>query len=434
MLYLKILGTILITYVSVMNLSLFKFKPKEMLLMIALTEAISCILISMGEFAGIIAIIIIPIIFLWKKSASIVRSISIPIVSVLIVIISDYLLSTISISLFGIGVDIIKSNIKLYWRFIIVEFILVFIISSLIGIIINKKSKISNMEFKGKFACLIIISLLLTLIIFYTNIILGSAGDNSNKIIKINGILFLAYFVLLMIIMYILIKSVAKDFEFKNKQNQLENLQEYTNNLENLYTEMRAFRHDYINILSSMIGYIENKDMDGLKKYFNTNIIPLSESIESNNFKIGLLKNIKIPELKGIFSSKLIRAQELGIDVFIDIMEPIEKINIHIIDLCRCVGILLDNAIEASQKLDKPSMKVGIINKESSVLIVIINSCCEDVPPIHKIYQKGFSTKGKNGGLGLSNLKEIIGKYDNISLDTIIENGEFKQHLETTNK
>ncbi|WP_242857036.1 sensor histidine kinase [Pseudobacteroides cellulosolvens] len=253
------------------------------------------------------------------------------------------------------------------------------------------------------------------------------------KIIRVNGILFFSYFLLLMIIIYILITSITKEMDLKNKQIQFESLQEYTCSLEKLYTDMRAFRHDYINILSSMIGYIESKDIESLEKYFNEKIFPLSKGMASNNFKLGLLSNIKITEIKGIFSSKLIRAQELNINVFIDIAEPIEKINMDIIDLSRVIGILLDNAIEAAIKCDEPFMKVAVINKENSVLIVIINSIYEEVP-IYKIYEKGFSTKGVNRGLGLYNLKQITGKCDNVSLDTIIENGEFKQLVEIANR
>lgn len=197
---------------------------------------------------------------------------------------------------------------------------------------------------------------------------------------------------------------------------------------------MRVFRHDYINILSSMVGYIEDKDMVGLEKHFNNNIMPLSEGMKSNNFKIGLLQNIKVPEIKGIIASKVIRAQEVGIDVTIEVMEPVETISMDIIDLSRSVGILLDNAIEAAQKCDKPYIKFALINKEKSIVMIIINGTPEDTPPIYKIYKKGFSTKGENRGLGLYNLKEIIGKYNSVFLDTAINNGDFTQSLEIKNK
>ena len=46
---------------------------------------------------------------------------------------------------------------------------------------------------------------------------------------------------------------------------------------------------------------------------------------------------------------------------------------------------------------------------------------------IEEIYEMGFSTKGKNRGLGLSNVKEIISKYEDIILETDIETNNFIQ-------
>ena len=66
-------------------------------------------------------------------------------------------------------------------------------------------------------------------------------------------------------------------------------------------------------------------------------------------------------------------------------------------------------------------MAIGFIKKNNSVIIVVSNSFSGDIPPIHKLYKLGFSTKGENRGLGLSNLREIMSKYNNVSIDTRIE-------------
>lgn len=430
--YLMSLGSIILLYISMINLSEFKVKKTEVFFMIGLSLLFQIILVNESEFIVLIPIMIIASTYIYINNRNWVRSISIPIISLIIYVVIDYLIGTMYIYVFSIDPGIVRGNPKLYWITYTIYLIVNFIITKFLGNLINKKIEVSNSDFKGKCGFLIVISLLLTVCIFYTNIVIQVNNNLGIKAVKLNSILFFAYFILLMVIMGILIKNIKKDIEYKSKQVELQNLQEYVGNLENLYTDMRAFRHDYINILSSMIGYIEDKDIEGLEKYFNEKIAPLGKGMESNNFKIGLLKNIKIPEIKGILSSKLIRAQELSIDVFIDIVEAIEKIDIDIIDLSRIIGILLDNAIEAAEKSDKPSMKVAFINKKKSVLIAIINSFAEEVP-IYKIYQKGFSTKGENRGLGLYNLKQITGKYKNVSIDTIIENGEFKQFVEITN-
>jgi two-component system sensor histidine kinase AgrC len=274
-----------------------------------------------------------------------------------------------------------------------------------------------------------LLSLLLTVVIFYSNIILSRRKVSAFKIYQVNDIMFLAYFVLLIVFMYILIKSLTKELDLRNKQEQFENLKQYTTNLESLYSDMRSFRHDYINILASMVGFIQNDDMDGLRTHFNSKIMPLSNSMENNNFKIGNLKNIQVPEIKGILSSKLIRAQEMGIEVHIEITEPIKDFNMDIMDLSRGIGILVDNSIEAAIECDEPNLEFAIINEEKHLKILIINSCSDKTPPIYKIYENGFSTKGNGRGIGLYNLKKMLSKYKKASLDTIIEEGKFKQIL-----
>jgi two-component system sensor histidine kinase AgrC len=418
------------------NLNPKKLKIKSLIVTIITTEILGILLLILKEsrFSVLIPLIIISVVLLYKNSKNIIMSIIIPLISILIGVVSDNFSGYIYISATGQNIDRVEKSILTYYMVESITLLLAFIISKLIGILLNKKLKISNLELKRKPAALIVLSVILTFTIFYVNIILENGTISNSEMMAINAISFAAYFVLLMIIMYILIRSITKDLEIKNKQLQFENLQEYTTNLETLYTDMRAFRHDYINIISSLVGYIENKDMDGLEKHFNANIIPLSKGIESNNFKLGLLKNIKLPELKGIVSSKVIRAQELGIDVFIDIAEPIEKIDMNVIDLCRVVGILIDNAVEATLNCDKPSLKIGFVNKKNSVIIVVINSYHGDMPPLSKIFQKGFSTKGENRGLGLSNLKEIINNCKNVSLDTAIETEGFIQNIEIAYK
>jgi two-component system sensor histidine kinase AgrC len=226
---------------------------------------------------------------------------------------------------------------------------------------------------------------------------------------------------------------IRKEEKFKYKQMQLDKLKEYTENLEQLYMDMRKFRHDYINIISTMGGFIEDRDIDGLEDHFNKHIYPLNKKINRNNYKLGLLKNIELSEIKSLISAKVIRAQELGLDIIIDVAEPITKINMDIIDLSRCLGIVFDNAIEAALESEKKEVNMALINKKGSVIIVVINTFNGEILPLPKLFKDGFSTKGKNRGLGLGNLKDIVSQYKNITLDTYIKDSKFFQEIDISN-
>ncbi len=427
--YIQILVTVLLIYVSIINLVSYKLSLKDLFIMILAAELIAVPVAQIEEFLAIIPMIIITGVILYKYDKNLMISIIIPIGAVLIGVVADYIVSNTYISLFGINVTRGNFNIGVA----LLEFFICIMISKGIGYLLNKKIKLTNINLKGKYGVLIVLSLLLTLIIFYTNIYLGSKAGFNEDVLRANGILFLTYFILLGVILFVLIRSLTKELEFRNKQKEFENLKQYTESLEKLYSDMRVFRHDYINIISSMIGYIDNRDMDGLERHFYENIIPVSKSMQKKDFKIGAIKNIHIPEIKGIVSSKLIRAQELGLDVHVEVVENIDDIKMNIIDLSRILGILLDNAIEASKESLEFKLKLAFIKTEKAIIIVISNSYKEKNISLNKIFKPNYSTKGSGRGIGLNNLKKIIDDYDNVFLETSIVESNFTQELEIKN-
>lgn len=366
---------------------------------------------------------------LYIKLRQLLLSIFIPIISLLLSIISEYILE---LSKFPTIISSMVDNLSNEELTMLVPTFLVFLLNpllSLVGSYLFSKFKGYEMFFK-RYGVLFTVLTGVTIIIFYVNILIGKQQGFSEENIRANSFLFLFYFLLLLTVFVVLTRMVNKEAKMHNKQLQYERLTEYTENLEALYTDMQKFRHDYINILLTMSEYIRTKDIDNLETYFTNKILPISQGMQSDNYKLGTLKNVKIQEVKGILSSKIIRAQELNIDGVVEVVEPIETLNMDSLKLCRCLGILLDNAIEEALQSEEPTLRVALIKREGTVLIVVTNSCRPNGPELYKIYEKGFSTKGTNRGLGLSNLKEIVSKCDNVTLDTYIKDDLFIQELE----
>ena len=103
------------------------------------------------------------------------------------------------------------------------------------------------------------------------------------------------------------------------------------------------------------------------------------------------------------------------------------------VELSRIIGIIVDNAIEASENLEEPLINIAFIDNEEAVTFIVMNKCSDDIPKIHELFEQGFSTKGDNRGLGLSTLKELTDSNENVLLDTVIENGYFEK-VEINNK
>ncbi|MDK2587116.1 GHKL domain-containing protein [Romboutsia sedimentorum] len=220
------------------------------------------------------------------------------------------------------------------------------------------------------------------------------------------NILFILYFITFMT--FLLLVSII------NNENRLKEINEYNNKLEKMTNEMKRFRHDYKNILLSMNGYIQENDMEGLRKLFYCSIEPLSKNINSYNLNITSISNIKNLELKGIVLAKLIKAEDLGIDINISTYGNIDNININIIDLCRVIGIMLDNCIEASLECNKPNIDICIEKKSNCTSFLISNTYINKIDNIADLFKQDISTKGANRGIGLSNLNEILDNYEDV--------------------
>lgn len=98
------------------------------------------------------------------------------------------------------------------------------------------------------------------------------------------------------------------------------------------------------------------------------------------------------------------------------------------------MGVFLDNAIEATLETEQPQIGLNIIQNKSSVSIIISNYFRNNGIVLHKLKQKGFSTKSGYQGIGLSNAQKIISSYDNIAYETTIQHDCFIQHMELADR
>ena len=271
--------------------------------------------------------------------------------------------------------------------------------------------------------------LLLITIYLFDNLIPGQNGS-IGKMIYNNALHISGYLLVMLFLLLAMRRSYLEQIQAETKKKAMQDLQDYTHNLEVMYNGLRSFKHDYINILLSLSGYIENCDMDELKNFFETKIFPTKNLITQGDYKLNQLSNIAVLEIKSLLSAKMIYAHESGIDVTIDIPNPVGNFPIDTVDLARILGIFLDNAIEATLETTQPQIGLNIIQHQIGVAIIISNYFRDNGLLLHRLKQKGFSTKTGHQGIGLSNAQKIISSYDNVLLETTMQCGCFMQHME----
>lgn len=110
----------------------------------------------------------------------------------------------------------------------------------------------------------------------------------------------------------------------------------------------------------------------------------------------------------------------------------LNTLKMKIYEFARILGILLDNAIEASSECEEKIINITFRNdtKNNRQLITVENSYKNKEVDTEKIFEKGISEKENHTGLGLWEVRKIIKKNDNVNLFTTKTDQFFSQQLE----
>ncbi len=171
--------------------------------------------------------------------------------------------------------------------------------------------------------------------------------------------------------------------------------------VENMYRQIRGWRHDYRNHIQVMKAYAARGDLDALRRYLDeldTDLATVDTVVKTGN-----------PMTDAILNSKINLARSKGIQVRADASIPV-KLGISELDLCCILGNLFDNAIEASQLLpeERRQIRVYMDMKGRQLYISFTNFTAGGKLP--KRQGRFASTKGAGRGLGLLRMDDIVEK------------------------
>ena len=226
-------------------------------------------------------------------------------------------------------------------------------------------------------------------------------------------------------------ERLEKEEEIERKIKEQELFQKYTDEIVELYNEIRGFRHDYAGMLVSFKSSIDSGDMENVQNIYDKVLLEANLSLRSDKYTSFDLNNVGIPAFRSVLTEAMLRAKEADLDVTFEIREYIAEVSnsLSLLDFVRMISILLNNAVEGAAESYEKKLHISLVKVESSTIFVVQNSRKKGYLDCHQIFERGFSTKGTNRGLGLDNIKEIIEEYDEITLETEITEDTFTQVL-----
>lgn len=223
---------------------------------------------------------------------------------------------------------------------------------------------------------------------------------NNWKALAVIGTIIVSIIIIFFIIRYVLYKMVDK--HIASYQNDL--LTKHYNEVENIYKEMRGWKHDYHNHIQIMKAYLELGKYEEMEIYLNNldkDLTNIDTVLKTGNIMVDAILN-----------TKLSLAMNQGININAKATVP-KKLQVSDIDLSVIIGNLMDNAMEAVIKLENPEnrfIRVYIREMKGQLYISITNSIWKEVKRVGLSY---ISTKlTKNHGFGLKRVDSIVAKYN----------------------
>lgn len=186
----------------------------------------------------------------------------------------------------------------------------------------------------------------------------------------------------------------------------------YISSLLHTNQEFRAMKHDFYNILQGCGGYLSIKDYEGLQRYYNKLFATTKQAGEFLNLIEVLRSRIAVYSLIETMSKK---ANKAGVTFSINLVCDVTDVVLDDIDLCRVLGIVLDNAIEGAKLSKDKQINISFERKDESTVVLVISNTTKDDVQIDVILKEGYTTKVNHSGIGLPQLLHILNTYEHCS-------------------
>ena len=208
----------------------------------------------------------------------------------------------------------------------------------------------------------------------------------------------------------------------RGRVHQIADLTQTNAQMDTLNHALRAQRHDFLNHLQVVYSLLEMREYaeatDYLDKVYGE-IRALSTVLRTQSTAVNALIRVKAQA-----------CAERGVALRLDIRSPLESLPIPSWEMCRVLGNLLDNAMDAVADAPEPSVTLGVTeNLQSYVFTVENNGSHIPASLAESIFEAGVSTKGEGRGMGLSIVRRTLAAYGG---DVAFESGDGRTRFTAT--
>lgn len=210
----------------------------------------------------------------------------------------------------------------------------------------------------------------------------------------------LLIWILLEIVFVTYRRFLSKSYEQQMQEYQNKVFDKQVREVENMFLTMRGWRHDYHNHLQNLKAKLKKQEVENSLQYLDeleNELNEIRQLVESGNTNIDAILN-----------AKLSLALNQGIQINVKTNVP-ASITISDTDICALLGNLVDNAVEASEKVKDEKYIRFYMGKYKGQLYISCTNATDEI--IRKLDKEYVTMKRGNHGHGLKRMDTIVEKY-----------------------
>lgn len=228
--------------------------------------------------------------------------------------------------------------------------------------------------------------------------------DNQQNLFKNNLDILMFFLVSISLVNnYIAIRDI-KSIKHLHIQNVMQS--KTLDEINDLNNTLRAQRHDFLNHLQVVYSLIELKSYDEVSNYI--------EMVYKDIKKVNRILKTSNTAINALLQAKVVDCEDNSILTDVKITTRLEELRVPSWEMCRVIGNLIDNAIDAVKCITEKQFITIEINevRDSYFFVVKNNGGIISNDMVDKIFVPGYTTKNeKDRGMGLAIVKEIVSKY-----------------------
>ena len=403
------------------------FSKKNIILVVAISAfsifACSAVKVILPLFNTLLALSLLFVTFYFIMRLNFVKSTLLVVFDFICTTLSELAGFTLATVLFNKSFDNLMTDYLATSFVLIIEILTIILFTNILRIMLKKFTKlnllINTITTKQllNFILLIIICICPQLILFV-----------------IQKYSFPLYFLIInciqvIIISIVLFVYVNKSLEKDKAETDLIATRLHNETMSGMVDGLKTLKHDFNNIIQTLSGYSKAKEYKELDEYIDK---LLKEFKVVNTLGTIDPEIFNEPGIYGIVGAKYFLITNDDITMDIEVFTNIKEINFPMPELARILGILLDNAYEATKKAKNPYVRLEMKydNRKCADIIRVINTYDTNITiDLEKIYKKGFSSKKVKSGIGLWEVKKLVSKISNSQVYANIENDKFIQNI-----